>query len=265
MALFDQTDFTGRLLRLLPAGWFPAAAPRLNAVLQGAASSLSAAFAMLQFVKAQMRVPTASGAFLDLISQGYFAGALPRLPYEQDAAFAKRIEYNLTAPRGTHDGMAQMLTQLTGNAPTIYQPNSVADGFCLASIAQPDVAGSGGGLVQASAYNAPYGGFGAAGAPACWGSLLMPCQVMILVSPPVTGLAVYSGYPCLIQWGGGLGREGGYLGTIAAPGNGSGALPLVYPDALPGEVTDAAIYQQIYDWMPVGYSAWTMLSTQRTY
>jgi len=43
MALGDQNDFTSRLLRLLPTGWFPSAAPRLYAALQGAAASLSAA------------------------------------------------------------------------------------------------------------------------------------------------------------------------------------------------------------------------------
>jgi hypothetical protein len=74
MAMGDQSDFTSRLLRLLPIGWFPSAAPRLNAALQGAAAALSAAFAMLTFVRAQTRVQTASGSFLDLISEGYFAG-----------------------------------------------------------------------------------------------------------------------------------------------------------------------------------------------
>ncbi len=265
MAQGDQNDFTARLLRLLPTGWFPAAAPRLNAVLQGAAAAFAAAFTMLNFVKAQTRVPTASGAFLDLISQGYFAGALPRLQYETDPAYAERIQYNLTAPRGTRDGMVQMLTQLTGNTPTIFQPNAVHDGFCLASISAPQAAGTGGQLVQASAYQAPYGGFGAPAAPACWGSLLMPCQVMIIVAPPVTGYAVYSGYNSIVSMTNQDQIGGGYIAARQNPGTGAGAIALIYPDSLPGEVTNAMIYQQIYDWMPAGYSAWSMISTQRTY
>lgn len=271
MALGDQSDFTSRLLRLLPTGWFPSAAPRLNAVLQGAAAALSATFAMLAFVRAQTRVQTASGSFLDLISEGYFGGALPRLQYEVDASYAGRIKYNLTAPRGTRDGMLQMLTQLTGQMPIIFQPNLAGDCICLASLAQPNAAGSGAELssVSSGGYQPPYASFGSqaagvGGRPA-WGTLSMPCQVFIIVPPPASGLAIYSDYDGFGAAASPLAGGGGGLVSLASPTTAGSGIPLVDPDSLPGEITDTYIYQQISNWMPAGFTAWVLVSNQRIY
>lgn len=270
MAMGDQSDFTSRLLRLLPTGWFPSAAPRLNAVLQGAAAALSATFAMLTFVKAQTRVQTASGSFLDVISDGYFDGGLPRLQYEADAPYSGRIQYNLTAPRGTRDGMMQMLQQLTGNVPIIFQPNFAVDCMCLASLANPDAAGPGSVLnsISDSGYQAPYGSFGASAGTAtipAWGTLTMPCQVFIIVAPPATGLAIYNGYDGFGSLASPLAGGGGGLVSLASPDAAGGGIPLVDPDSLPGEITDSLIYQQIADWMPVGFTAWVSVSNQRIF
>src|ERR1700710_2857340 len=87
LRVYDQTDFMGRLLRLLPAGWFPAAAPRLGAVLQAPALMFSLIYGMTVFAKAQQRVASATGAFLDLAAQDFFGSALPRLEYELDPAY----------------------------------------------------------------------------------------------------------------------------------------------------------------------------------
>jgi hypothetical protein len=271
MAVGDQQDFTSRLLRLLPTGWFPSEAPRLNAVLQGAAASLSAAFAMLSFVKAQTRIQTASGSFLDLISQGYFGGELPRLQYESDAAYAGRIRYNLTAPRGTRDGMMQMLQQLTGNTPIIFQPNLPSDCMCLGSLANPEAAGGGSELnsIASGGYQTPYPSFGSFragfGASAAWGTLLMPCQVFIIVAPPITGLAIYSAYDGYGSMASPASGGAGGLASIASPDIAGAGSPIVNPEALPGEVTDSFIYRQIDDWMPVGYIAWVLVSNMEIY
>ncbi len=227
---------------------------------------------MLTFTKAQTRVQTASGSFLDLISQGYFGGALPRLQYEADPAYAGRIEYNLTAPRGTRDGMSQMLQQLTGNTPIIFQPNRLPD--CLALASLTDISSAGGGApltsVDGGIFEPPYPCFGyqASGAVsvAAWGTLTMPCQVFIIVAPPVTGAAIYSSYDGLGSLAMPLagGGDGALVSLSNSAAEGAG-LPLVYPDALPGEVTDSFIYQQIADWMPVGYEAWVLISNQGIY
>lgn len=271
MATGDQSDFTSRLLRLLPTGWFPYEAPRLNAVLQGAAAALSAAFSMLSFVKAQMRIQTASGSFLDMISQGYFGGNLPRLQYESDSAYAKRIEYNLTAPRGTHDGMMQMLQQLTGNTPIIFQPNIPSNCMCLASLVNPNETGGGTKLhsIAYGGYEAPYASFGSSsaglGVSGAWGTLTMPCQVFIIVAPPVTGLAVYNSYDGYGSIAAPSAGGAGGLVSLADPDAAGPGIPIVNPESLPGEITDSFIYQQIDDWMPVGYTAWVLISNMEVY
>jgi len=111
--------------------------------------------------------------------------------------------------------MMQMLEQLTGNTPIIFQPNCVGDCMCLASLANPQAAGAGSELnsVAQGGYQAPYASFGnpAAGvgtAPA-WGTLTMPCQVFIIVAPPATGLAVYSNYDGLGSFASPLAGGGG--------------------------------------------------------
>lgn len=271
MATGDQDDFISRLLRLLPSGWFPSDAPRLKAVLQGAAASLSAAFAMFSFVKVQTRIQTASGSFLDLISEGYFGGNLPRLQYESDSAYAGRIEYNLIAPRGTHDGMMQMLHQLTGNTAVIFQPNLAGDCLCLASRSAPNVAGAGAQIdsIAGSGYQPPWASFGsstATGRPSsAWGTLLMPCQVFIIVAPPLTGLAVYKLYDGYGSMAAPAAGGAGGLVAIAEPDSAGPGIPLVNPGSLPGEVTDSFIYQQVSDWMPVGYTAWVLVSNMELY
>ena len=168
--------------------------------------------------------------------------------------------------------MTQMLEQLTGNAPIIFQPNRPADCLCMASLADIGAAGAGSPVmsVATGGFEPPYPCFGyqAKGSVpvAAWGTLAMPCQVFIIVAPPVTGPEIYSNYDgfgslAFPSAGGGAGA----LVSLGSPDSDGPGLPLVYPDALPGEVTDSFIYQQISNWMPVGYAAWVLISNQGMY
>jgi hypothetical protein len=250
MATGDQNDMTNRLMALLPSRWFAGATPVLNAVLQAFAQPFAAIYSMLGFVKAQQRIETAQGGFLDLCSQDYFGGALPRLSYEGDSAFAARIQFNLTAPRGTRAGLAGMLTQLTGTAPIIFEPTRPADTGAFGSLASP---AAGGGLFCYTAND----GTGGAGA---FGTLLMPYQFFVTVQFPATGFLTFAG---IAGWGdlaspavgGGFG-----FGSIASPAAGGGALATVDPESVPGVITEAFIYEQIKNWIPVGSLAWTYIT-----
>jgi hypothetical protein len=247
--IYDQTDYTGRLLRLLPAGWFPAVAPRVLAVLQAPALMFSLAYGMIIFAKAQQRVASASGAFLDLAAQDYFGRTFPRLEYELDPAYAKRIRYNLTAPRGTYNGMTSMLEQLTGNSPVIFQPNDVVQtgGWATQSNAE-----AGGGVF--AFYDAA--GEGGAG---LWGSMALPCQIFITITAPLTGYYSFADLggvstQNMPQVGGGYG-----FAAQSMPAAGGGLLAFIDPDSVPGAITNSIIYQQIAEWMAVGYVAWTLI------
>ena len=249
LPVYDQTDFAGRLLRLLPGGWFPAVAPRLTAVLQAPALMFSLIYGMIIFAKAQQRVASASGAFLDLAAQDYFGRTFPRLEYELDPAYAARIRYNLTAPRGTFSGMTSMLEQLTGNTPVIFQPNNVVQTGGWATEGDP---GAGGGVF------AFYDEAGASGA-GLWGSMALPCQIFISIEAPLTGyysFADLGGVSTQIipQVGGGYG-----FASQSMPAAGGGLLAFIDPDSVPGAITNSIIYQQIAEWMAVGYVAWTRI------
>jgi hypothetical protein len=207
---------------------------------------------MLGFVKAQTRVNTATGGWLDLCAADYFGhGGLPRLQYEQDSAYRARILYNLTAPRGTLAGMRGMLTQLTGNVPVIVQPGNPVSCGGLATPANP--AAGGGGL-------AFYNGNTELGGAGNIGSLTMPGQVLITVERPTTGWGIYGGMnglatPATPAIGGGYG--------LATPGNasaGGGLLCLADESSLLGYVTDSFIYEQVDQWMPAGFVAWTRIT-----
>lgn len=250
MATGDQNDFVSRLLAQLPKNWFPSVAPVLNSILQGPALAFSIIYGSITFTKAQMRVSSAQGGFLDLAANDYFGDDLQRLQYEQDPAYRARILYNLTAPRGTWDGMVQMLEQLTGSAPTIFQPNMVQQTGGWATQSNPAI----GGGTLAFYNNSGTGGSG------FWGSLEMPCQVFITVAEPTSGFAIYGGY-------GGYATQastaigGGYgLATQSNPAAGGGMLIYIDPDSVPGEITNALIYEKIAEWMPVGYQAWVNIT-----
>ncbi len=250
LPVYDSADFTGRLLRLLPGGWFPAAAPRLNAVLQAPALMFSLIYGLILFAKAQQRIASANGAFLDLASQDFLGNALPRLEYELDSDYSARLKYNLTAPRGTQSGMISMLRQLTGNIPNIFQPNNVAQTGGWATQSNPD---AGGGAF------ALYDGAGESGA-GLWGSMALPCQIFITIEAPLTGYYTFENQ-------GGISTQaapatgGGYgFASQSVPGAGGGMLVFVDPELVPGSITNSIIYQQIAAWMPVGYIAWTQIT-----
>ena len=256
MAAGDQQDMTTRLLGQTPDGWFPSVAPRLYAVLQGPAAMLSAAYGLLAFVKAQGRVSSAQGAFLDLAARDFFGDRLPRLLYEQDEAYAARIKFNLTAPRGTKPGMMEMLTELTGRPPIIFQPN---DPRQTGGLATPSNFRAGGSLPFA------LGGAGAAGSGAL-GTLTMPAQVMITAYRPTTGLAVYGYYGGLASpsnfsagLGVGLATPSNFAAGQVTSGGQVSSFALVNPNTVPGELTDDDIYQQIADWTAAGYVSWVRL------
>ncbi len=250
LPIYDQTDFAGRLLRLLPGGWFPAVAPRLLAVLQAPALMFSLIYGMIIFAKAQQRIASANGAFLDLAAQDYFGSTFPRLEYELDPAYAARIRYNLTAPRGTFSGMAAMLQQLTGNDPVIFQPNNIAHTGGWATQSDPRA----GGGIFAFYDQAGEGGAG------LWGSMALPCQIFITIEAPSTG---YYSFAKL----GGAGTQsspaigGGYgFASQSLPAAGGGLLAFIDPESVPGAITNSIIYQQIAEWMAVGYVAWTQIT-----
>lgn len=129
MATGDQGDILVRLQSYLPRGWFGdySQTPNLNAVLQGAAWGLANEYSLLTFAALQSRISTATGGWLDIISNDFFGTALPRLANETDGAFRARILANLFIKGPTRRDMSAVLTLITGNKPDIFEPSNTTD------------------------------------------------------------------------------------------------------------------------------------------
>src|SRR5579862_5296427 len=102
MATGDVPDIVARLRSLLPP-WFPpqGAAPIVDGVLTGIATLLSGIYGLIQYARAQSRIATASGAWLDLIAWDFFGSRFLRRTQETDASFIPRIRSELRRPRLT--------------------------------------------------------------------------------------------------------------------------------------------------------------------
>ncbi|WP_028534228.1 hypothetical protein [Paludibacterium yongneupense] len=127
MATGDQSDMLSRLRALLPPTWFADSSPILTGMLAGMAEALAWAYSLYQFAKAQTRIATASGGWLDMVSLDFFGTGLPRTSNQTDASYRARIQSNLIRERGTRYAIQQVLFDLTGRAPLIIEPARPAD------------------------------------------------------------------------------------------------------------------------------------------
>jgi len=169
--LGDADDMANRMQATLPSGWFSGDAPVLQAVLQGVGTAWAACYTLLQALILQSRILTATGQFLDFISTDFFGITLLRFSGELDGAFRQRILLELFRPRGTRNAISLALGQLTGQAPTIFEPARTTD--------------TGG-------YTVGGCGYGVAGG---WGDLGLPFQFFITVYRPLGGgIANLAGY-----------------------------------------------------------------------
>ena len=160
-----------RLTAVLPTKWFGDAAPLAQAVLQGIGTAWATIYTMIQFVRDQTRIGSATGEFLDLISADFFGISLPRRLQEADSAFLLRIQQEMLRPRATRSALALALLELTGNSPAIFEPARASDtgGYATGGV-----------------------GYGVAGG---WGNLTLPYQVFVEVRRPQGGgIAALAGY-----------------------------------------------------------------------
>ena len=221
----DAQDCLARIKAALPTGWFPDVTPVLDGVLSGPAYGWAWSYSLIGYVKAQARRLTASGVFLDMTAADFFGGYLSRFVNESDAALSGRIGRELFREKGTRAGLIAALTDLTGRAPTVFEPGYTMDtgGYGVA-----------GGM-----------GYGIAGG---YGSLALPFQFFVTAYRP---------------HGGGIANSSGWRSlpvTSAAGGWGAGAIQYGSLAMIAGQVTDAAIYNAVNNVRPVASIAWTNIS-----
>jgi len=149
---YSDVDFARRIRGLLPQGWFPLppadgeaeTAPVLQGILIGFGTVFSWIVQLFSQVKAQCRLQSAEGPFLELIAADYFgSGNFGRMTGESDTAYRNRIVGNIRVDRNTRAAVAASITQLTGLTPRIIEPWNSQDCGGWAAI---DAAVAGGGV-----------------------------------------------------------------------------------------------------------------------
>jgi hypothetical protein len=220
----DQQDMLLRLRTALPTRWFPDEAPILNGLLNGLASVWSWAYDLLQYVRAQARIGTATDIWLDVIAQDYFGRRVTRRTGQSDLAFRSRIRRELFRERGTRSALISMLRDITGREPVVFEPGRTTD--------------TGGyGSLHSDGSEAAYCVSGG------WGNLELPFQCFVTAYRPTgSGIAVVSG------WGGPTGAYG------------AGAIEYANLAMVQGQVTDDDIYMAIADVLPVATVGWTRIT-----
>lgn len=127
----SQGDVSRRLFQVLPPSWFPNPAPNINALLQGFAAIGATAYSLIAFAKAQTRLLTSTGIFVDLFGFSYLGRTIKRAAGEADAAYAGRVQTEILRERATRAGMSKALLDLTGSAPVIFEPWNTGDAGAL--------------------------------------------------------------------------------------------------------------------------------------
>lgn len=243
MATGDVNDMVARIKGVLPIRWFPdpnsdgtSNTPVLDGVLTGIAWPWSQFYGMLQFVKLQTRIATATGSFLDIITIDFLGTRLPRRNGEGDPSFRVRIMKEIVRSRATRQALVQVLTDLTGRAPVIFEPR------------WPPDTGGWGFLGMTVGTGLEFGSIdGTAPGAGGWGSLALPFQVFVT--------AFRGG-------GGGIANVGGfYTGSgWAGGGYGVGALEFASLSMSVGQITDDEINAAVASVIPVATTAWVQIS-----
>lgn len=222
---FDRPSIQSRLRSLLPKGWFPDAAPNLDAILASLATTWSWIAALICAVRSQSRLETASGLWLDFAARDYLGTALARKIGESDTAFRQRISDSILLRTTTRLALTTGISRLTGYTVRVFEPARCADTGAygatdLASIAAP------------CAFS--YGECGG------WGSLTATNQIFITISTsPQAGEPRPSGY-CNIT--------GGY---------GGGSIFFNQLETVRNRIADIAVIALIHRLIPVNCIAWT--------
>ena len=94
----------------------------VNSLRVGYSAAYILNYSQLKYVDKQTRIATSTDFLLDLISEDFFKGFLPRKPNEEDDSFRRRILANMLSERATRKGMFDAIKRLTGHNPWLFEP-----------------------------------------------------------------------------------------------------------------------------------------------
>ncbi|MCH9267725.1 hypothetical protein [Pantoea ananatis] len=219
MATGDHNDIFTRLKGLLPPTWFSDSSGLLNGVLTASAKALSWCYSLYIYARLQTRITTATGGWLDLAAYDFFGSSLQRPAGMSDDLFRNQLKINMLRARGTRQAVTDILKELTGNTPKIFEPQRPLD---------------------TGSYGGPLTGYGVAGG---YGSVMIPYQAFVIAyRPKGAGIPYIAGYRT---------TPTGY--SIASRGQ------YVSQEMVTGTVTDAQIYAAVAAVKMEGTIVWVTL------
>ena len=224
----DQADFISRILTVLHKRGFGDDSPRLAALVSALAIPWVFLYGLLEYVKTQSRINTATDDWLDLTAYDFFGRDLRRKAGEADLSYRNRIKNTLLQTAATRDAVTSGLATLSGTTPVIFEP-----GACRDTGGYGGLSAMTGSLVCGLAYGASGG----------WGSLSMPSQFFITVTH---GLSI------------GLSNVAGY--GVGVGGYGHGSYSYINLSDIPGQVTDQDIQRTLVKLIPVNAIAWLRIN-----
>lgn len=222
MATGDSQDMLSRLKALIPPTWYGDSNPVRDAILTGCATALAWCYTLYLYAQLQTRVSTATDGWLDIIAYDFFGTNLTRSAGQSDDLFRNTIRTNLFRERGTRQSIIDILEDLTGKTPVIFEP------------ARPQDTG---------AYGSSTLSYGLAGG---YGSILIPYQAFVTAyRPDGTGIPYIAGYNATTA-----GYSDASRGEYASQ------------SMITGSITDAQIYQAIASVKMEGSIVWVRIESE---
>lgn len=223
---YSQQDIFLRIKATLPSRWFSEATPVLDTVLKCLAAGWLGLFNLLTYAIMQSRLLTAFDGWLDLIARDFFGDRVQRRPQETDESFKVRIGIELLRDRCTRAAIFDVLCNLTGRPPSIFEPANPQDTGCYGSaelISQGTV------------------GYGISGG---WGNLQLPFQAFVRAFRPETA---------------GIAMINGWCGTIGAYGTGCSSY--ISSETNSSWADDDEIYSAVSHTASAGAVIWMLIQS----
>lgn len=219
MATGDQNDIYTRLKGLLPPTWFGDSSPILTGALIACSSALAWCYSLYLYAKLQTRISTATDGWLDIAAYDFFGKNLQRSAGQSDDLFRNQMKISLFRERGTRQAIIDILEDMTGKTPYIFEPQRPLD---------------------TGSYGGPMIGYGAAGG---YGSLMLPYQAFVTAyRPSGSGIPYIAGYSS---------TPSGY--SVASRGE------YASQNMITGSITDAQVYEAIAAVKMEGTLVWVRL------
>jgi len=228
----SSLDILNRVKQVLPRGWFAWLAPYRDAILGALSDRAAWCYSLIGYARAQTRLSTAMGPWLDIISYDFLGRLLPRNG-AADVVFRAQIRATILQERVTRAGMINALTSLTGKTPWVFEPWNNYDTGAYSAIGRP------------------YGQFGYGVGRGGYGNMNLPGQIfMIAHRGSFSGVAKVAGYGT---------NAAGYEKPGPTPANvGVAEYIGLYTDLI--GVTNAQIYKMIVNTKPSGVTCWTAIN-----